>query len=79
MWTRLATPSASAPPEPPSPITVAITGTDARDSIAIDAPMASPWPRSSAPRPGYAPGVSMNVRIGIPNRSASSKTRIALR
>ena len=33
-------------------------------AIAID------WPRSSAPIPGYAPGVSTSVTIGIPNFAA---------
>ena len=41
--------------------------------------MAAAWPRSSAPMPGYAPGVSMNVRIGLPNFSASCMRRSALR
>src|SRR3990172_132243 len=41
--------------------------------------MASDWPRSSAPRPGYAPGVSMNVMTGRPKRSARSMRRWAFR
>ncbi len=32
--------------------------------------IASDWPRSSAPMPGYAPGVSTNVIIGILNFAA---------
>ena len=32
--------------------------------------MASAWPRSSAPTPGYAPGVSIKVSTGKPKRSA---------
>jgi hypothetical protein len=71
-WTRFATPSASAPPEPPSPMMVAMIGTCARDIAARHAPIASLRPRSSAPMPGYAPGVSMKVKIGSPKRDASS-------
>ncbi len=32
----------------------------------------SAWPRSSAPTPGKAPGVSMKVKSGFCHRSASS-------
>jgi len=41
--------------------------------------MASACPRSSAPMPGYAPGVSTRVRTGLPNFSASFIRRRALR
>jgi len=53
--TRSARPTASAPPEPPSPITAVMIGvlSDAI-SMRLEA-IASAWPRSSAPRPGYAP------------------------
>ena len=50
--TRLATPSARAPPLLPSPVMRAMTGTVSRlISIRFRA-MASPWPRASASRPG---------------------------
>src|SRR5712692_10421959 len=42
-------------------------------------PIASDCPRSSAPIPGYAPGVSMNVKIGKPNFSARRISRSAFR
>jgi hypothetical protein len=41
--------------------------------------IASDWPRSSAPMPGYAPGVSTNVKSGSSNFSASFMRRSALR
>ena len=41
--------------------------------------MASACPRSSASRPGYAPGVSTKVRIGRLNFSAMRMIRIAFR
>ena len=41
--------------------------------------MASLWPRSSAPTPGYAPGVSMRQSTGSRKRSASFIKRSALR
>ena len=42
-------------------------------AIAIDCP------RSSAPIPGYAPGVSTNVTTGSPNRAAYRISRSAFR
>ena len=69
----------SAPPDPPSPITAAITGTRkviiSRKFTAI----ASEMCRSSEPIPGKAPGVSINEMTGIPNFSASCIRRNALR
>ena len=50
--TRLPTPMASAPPEPPSPITVEMIGTRSRLITSRFTAMASAWPRSSAPMPG---------------------------
>ena len=44
-----------------------------------DFAIASACPRSSASRPGYAPGVSTKVTIGLWKRSASFARRIALR
>ena len=66
----LATDSANAPPEPPSPITTAITGTVSIDIFSSEDAIASNCPRSSAPTPGYAPGVSINVITGLLNFSA---------
>ena len=76
---RSPTPIASAPPEPPSPITVQITGTLRRDISSRLRAIASDCPRSSAPTPGYAPGVSMNVSTGRRKRSAICIRRSALR
>ena len=45
----------------------------------IERAIASATPRSSAPGPGEAPGVSTKVTTGRRNRSASSIRRIALR
>ena len=70
---------ANAPPEPPSPITVQITGTLSCDISRKLRAIASAWPRSSAPIPGYAPGVSIKVMIGKLKRSAISIKRNALR
>ena len=79
MSTRSATPIASAPPELPSPITQATTGTFSPISNSCERAIAPDWPRCSAPTPGYAPGVSIRVTTGKPSRPASSNTRIALR
>ena len=62
---------AIAPPEPPSPITTDMIGCEIDRQHSIDLAMASAWPRSSAPFPGYAPGVSIKVITGILNFSAS--------
>ena len=63
-------PIPNAPPDAPSPITIQITGTvNCIISIKFLA-MASPCPLSSASNPGNAPGVSINVTIGLPNFSA---------
>ena len=58
---------AIAPPEPPSPIIIAIVGTLSSIQHSIDFAIASACPRSSAPTPGYAPGVSIKEIIGILN------------
>ena len=73
--TRSATPIASAPPEPPSPITTLTIGTFRLDITNRLRAMASLWPRSSAPIPGYAPGVSISVISGKPNFSARCMSR----
>jgi len=41
-----------APPEPPSPVTVATIGTFRVRQRSVERAMASLWPRSSAPTPG---------------------------
>ena len=61
---------ANAPPLEPSPITIHIIGTFRLAISIIFLAIASPWPLSSAPIPGYAPGVSINVIIGLLNFSA---------
>ena len=68
--TSLATPSASAPPLPPSPVTIDNTGTVRLLISYRFFAIASPWPRSSAPRPQYAPGVSIKHITGLLNFSA---------
>ena len=52
MIVRSPTPIASAPPEPPSPITVQMIGTRSSDISSRLRAIASLWPRSSAPTPG---------------------------
>ena len=79
MRSRLQTPMASAPPEPPSPMTMESTGTRSAAISSRQAAIASAWPRSSASMPGYAPGVSMKAITGLSNRSASFMRRSALR
>ena len=63
--------SAIAPPDPPSPIIIEIVGTVSSIQHSIDLAIASAWPLSSAPTPGYAPGVSINEITGILNLFAS--------
>ena len=70
---------ANAPPEPPSPMTTDTTGARSVAIASSDLAMASLCPRSSAPTPGYAPGVSIKVMSGKPKRSANFITRCALR
>ncbi len=60
-------------------VPVTITGTGSRAISRKLRAIASPWPRSSASMPGYAPCVSMNVRMGRPNFAASCITRNAFR
>jgi hypothetical protein len=56
-----------------------MVGTRSRDISRMLRAMASAWPRSSAPRPGYAPGRSMKLITGRPNFSAIFMHRSALR
>ena len=60
-------------------MTTAIEGTRRRSIVCMLRAIAPPWPRSSAPTPGKAPGVSMRVITGMLSLSASAITRIALR
>ena len=64
------TPIAKAPPLEPSPITTHMIGTFKFDISQMLLAIASPCPLSSAPIPGYAPGVSIKVIIGLLNFSA---------
>src|SRR6266542_256368 len=73
------TPSASAPPEPPSPRMTTTIGVWSRAISRIDCAIASACPRSSPSGPGYAPGVSTKVMSGRWNFSASRYRRIAFR
>ena len=50
--TRSATASATAPPEPPSPMIAPTSGTAICRQVSIARAIASAWPRSSAPIPG---------------------------
>ena len=43
---------ATAPPDPPSPMTTATLGTPSDRQQSVERAMASAWPRSSAPMPG---------------------------
>ena len=70
-------PIPSAPPDAPSPMTTTMIGTGKWDISKRLRAIASPCPRSSAPSPGYAPGVSRSVMIGFPNFAASSIRRSA--
>src|SRR2546427_96295 len=67
-------PIASAPPLPPSPVTTARIGVRRAAISRRLRAIASACPRSSAPSPGEAPGVSMNVMTGqlraLPGRQA---------
>ena len=53
----LPTASATAPPEPPSPMMAATSGTSMSRQVAIAAAIAAAWPRASASTPGSAPAV----------------------
>jgi len=79
MSTRLPMPIASAPQLPPSPVTTATIGVRSPAISRRFLAIASACPRSSAPSPGYAPGVSMKVTKGLPNFSARCMSRSAFR
>lgn len=70
---------ASAPPEPPSPITNVVIGTDAPAIAPKTSAMAEPTPARSAAASLAAPGVSTRVRTGMPSRSASRTSLAAVR
>ena len=69
----------SAPPEPPSPITTQTIGVGSRDISRMLVAISCAWPRSSAPMPGNAPGVSIRQMIGSRNFAASFIFASALR
>src|SRR5258708_6230238 len=73
MLTRSPTAIASAPPEPPSPVTVTITGTCSRAISRTFRAISSPSPRSSASMPRYAPRVSPNRRHWPPMKFSQSR------
>jgi len=50
--TRLAVVIAIAPPDMPSPVTIATLGTPNDRQASVERAIASAWPRSSAPMPG---------------------------
>ena len=77
--TLFAVAMATAPPEPPSPITTATLGTPSERQASVERAIASAWPRASASTPGKAPAVSTSAITGRSNRSASSISRTALR
>jgi hypothetical protein len=68
-----------APPEAPSPMMMQITGTLSINISLMLRAMASPWPLSSASKPGNAPGVSISVTMGLLNFSAILINRSAFR
>ncbi len=72
-----ATPIAKAPPLPPSPITIDMVMASIWESSRRFLAIASDCPLSSAPSPGYAPGVSISIKIGRLNFSASFAARRA--
>ena len=74
--TLFADAKAIAPPDPPSPIINDMIGTLKDMQHSIELAIACACPLCSAPIPGYAPGVSINVIIGILNLSAIFISRI---
>ena len=52
MAIRSAVAKATAPPEPPSPMTTETSGTPMPQAFSVERAIASAWPRSSAPLPG---------------------------
>ncbi len=77
--TRSPTPIPRAPPLAPSPITTQMIGTLSVAMTIRFLAIASPCPRSSASRPGNAPGVSIRHITGMLNFSAIRIKRNALR
>ena len=64
-------------------MTTAIDGTRRRSIVCMLRAIAPPWPRSSAPAPGNAPGVSMSVITGavelVGERHDAHRLAVALR
>ena len=77
--TRSASASASAPPEPPSLSTTLTVGVRRPSMQSSASAIAHAWPRSSAPIPACAAGVSTRQTTGIENFSAWRMSRTALR
>ena len=71
--------SASAPPDTPSPTMTDVTGTLADATATSSSAMAGPTPAASSCGPLAAPGVSISVSTGHPNRSASVSSLAAVR
>ncbi|GAA3497940.1 hypothetical protein GCM10019016_050430 [Streptomyces prasinosporus] len=70
---------ASAPPEPPSPMTSVVIGVRAAATAPNRSAIAAPTPCRSASASLAAPGVSTRVSTGTPSRSASRTSRAAVR
>ena len=79
MLTRSPMPMPRAPPDPPSPITTQTIGVSRRDISSRFVAISWAWPRSSAPMPGKAPGVSIRQMTGSRNLAASRMFFSALR
>ena len=69
----------SAPPLPPSPLTMTMIGVSSSIISRRLTAMASATPRSSDSMPGYAAGVSTKMMTGRLNFSARRMARSALR
>src|SRR5712692_407271 len=69
----------SAPPLPPSPLTMTTMGVSRSIMSRRLTAIASATPRSSDSMPGYAAGVSTNTMTGRPNFSARRLARSAVR
>src|SRR5262249_1034086 len=72
-------PPPPAPPDPPAPIPTQTPGVGSRAIPRMFVAMSCACPRSSAPMPGKAPGVSIRQTTGRPNLAASRILPSALR
>lgn len=71
MANRSPTPTPSAPPLQPSPVTTMMMGVASPAMVKMFSAMAMAWPRSSASTAQAAPGVSIRQMMGRWNFSAS--------